>query len=51
MQLAEKLEKRAKKLDAARWRGMQYDVEKVELSDLLSEAAKKLREYAANHQH
>jgi len=43
MSLAERLEKLAKELDQQRWRGAGYYPEKAEQSDLIAEAAKRIR--------
>lgn len=42
-----KLEKWAREMDAARWQAGEYDVDMVELSDLLSEAAKEIRRHTS----
>ena len=43
MDLPSKLEKWATDMDRERWHGDEYDVDMVELCDLLREAAKKIR--------
>lgn len=48
MSLADKLEKAAKELERERWDGhMRYQSEVVEQSELLLEAAKRIRELEA----
>ena len=45
MSLVERLEKLAKELDQQRWRNGKYDADKADQSDLVAEAAKKLRRF------